>query len=164
MKRVLLMRHGEAELDAASGLDGDRALTAAGRRVTVEVSRQIRAAVPVLDLLVTSPLLRARQTGDLVAADREVRQRIESRLFVPTGDPATALLWLQEQAGSCVMLVGHEPQLSAMAAIAVGAGGRQPLVFETSTVCALGAGLSGRDRSAVLWHCAPPLVSTREAR
>lgn len=164
MRRLLLMRHGEAELDAASGLDADRALTASGRRVTGAVSLQIRNAVPVVDLLVTSPLLRARQTADIVASDREVRQRIESRLFVPTGDPATALLWLQEQAGSCVMLVGHEPQLSAMAAIAVGASGRQPLVFETATVCALSAVGWGRDRSSVLWHCAPDLAGDPETR
>jgi phosphohistidine phosphatase len=66
--KLYVMRHGPAEDHADSGMDGDRALTANGRD-------RVRAVAALLvDLneeplsIITSPLVRAVQTAEVVAS------------------------------------------------------------------------------------------------
>jgi phosphohistidine phosphatase len=65
--KLYVVRHGPAEDAATSGADSDRALTAAGRERVRAVARALIEIDEVPRLVVSSPLVRAVQTGEIVA-------------------------------------------------------------------------------------------------
>lgn len=116
---LLLLRHGIAvERDPAIP-DDARALTPAGRRRTQAVVERLVALGLHSDRLVSSPLLRARQTAELaVAAGLAPALEVDPAL-APEGDPWSLLRW---PAGiRRLALVGHEPDLGNLAAALIGA-------------------------------------------
>jgi phosphohistidine phosphatase len=69
--KIFLIRHGHA-VDAAEQLsDGERYLTKKGRRAVREVGRALRKAGVAFEAIVTSPLVRAVQTAELIAEQTE---------------------------------------------------------------------------------------------
>src|SRR5437870_2424400 len=116
---VLVIRHAIAQdrdefAKAHPGADdGARPLTGKGRKRMRQAVRGLRRIAPAIQLLATSPLVRAVQTADIVEACFDGVKRV----VVPqlaADQPVTALLkWLQTQRpDSTIALVGHEPQLS----------------------------------------------------
>src|SRR5271155_3406021 len=65
--RLYIMRHGPAEDHAASGRDFDRALTASGRERVRDVARALVEGGEAPLVILTSPLVRALQTAEIVA-------------------------------------------------------------------------------------------------
>jgi phosphohistidine phosphatase len=99
--RVLIVRHAEA---APGTPDELRALTASGREQARRLGEELRASGFSADAVVTSPLLRARETADALAL---VRPTVDERL-APGATPDD----LREAAdgrGETVVLVGHQP-------------------------------------------------------
>src|ERR1700686_4214330 len=64
---IWLLRHAVAEEVSASGRDADRALTPDGLRRAERVARGLAALEPSIDLVLTSPYRRARQTAEPAA-------------------------------------------------------------------------------------------------
>jgi len=93
--RLLLLRHGIAEDRSEERPDGLRALTPAGRRRTTAVLERAVALGLAVDRLVSSPLVRARQTAELalgagLAPSLELATALE-----PGADPLPLLArWL----------------------------------------------------------------------
>lgn len=115
--KLYVMRHGPAEDQAPSARDDDRALTPAGRERVLSVSAKLLEIGEAPRFIITSPLVRAVQTAEIVAigihkndggASVEVR-----REMVPGGDVASLARKLAASGRKRVMLVGHEPDLSA---------------------------------------------------
>lgn len=113
---LLVIRHGIAEerdaYAAAGKDDAQRPLTGEGRRKMRLAARGLVTRVPTLELLVSSPLARARETAEIVArayggvAIREISQ------LKPDQSPEAFGAWLRGQAsGGVVAAVGHEPLL-----------------------------------------------------
>jgi phosphohistidine phosphatase len=118
--RLYIMRHGPAEDHAASGKDFDRALTASGRDRVKDVARALAAEDEAPHLILSSPLARALQTAEIVAAVTKLEDHGGSVLVRRALEPAGGAYELAEEclAGEAkrVMLVGHEPDLSDLAA------------------------------------------------
>jgi phosphohistidine phosphatase len=125
-RELLLFRHGIAaerakpSADASADLkaDGERPLTAAGLSRSRAVADQLLRLGLGADRLLSSPLVRARQTAEIaVAAGLASRLELDGAL-APGGDPLPLVL-----ASSCsrLMLVGHEPDLSQLACRLLGA-------------------------------------------
>ena len=114
--RVTLIRHGEAGDDAPD--DESRALTVRGRTDTRRVGRALARRGARFSLIVSSPLVRAVQTAEIVAATLEYRKRIMvTDLLTPDAPPARAAAFLAGLSGErSVALVAHEPILSTLAA------------------------------------------------
>jgi phosphohistidine phosphatase len=114
--RVTLIRHAEAGDDAPD--DESRALTVRGRTDARRVGRALARRGVRFSLIVTSPLVRAVQTAEIVAAALDYRGRIVSSDLIlpeaPAGKAAAFLAGLRDQRS--VALVAHEPILSALAA------------------------------------------------
>lgn len=118
--RVTLIRHGEAEPHAWR--DEDRALTKRGRADVRRVGRGLDRHGARFGLIVSSPLARAVQTAEIVAAATGYRQAIlATRVLIPDAD-ATGVRELLVQQGDfkSVALVAHEPILSAACALLLG--------------------------------------------
>ncbi len=107
---LYLLRHGEAE---PPGPDGDQAreLTDRGRADAERLAAVLKDAGVILSAILTSPLTRARQTAQIVSRVLGVAARADDRLRTGTGLGAVQeLLHGRDQ----VVLVGHEPYLSAI--------------------------------------------------
>ncbi len=114
--RLYVMRHGPAEDHAASGRDFDRALTASGRDRVRDVAKALSADDEQPHAVVSSPLVRALQTAEIVANVAKVEGAIETRRELAPGGDAMALVRQLVSAGTKrVMLVGHEPDLGELA-------------------------------------------------
>ncbi len=137
--KLYLMRHGPAEEEADSGMDGDRALTAIGRQRVRKVAGTLLEAGEQPTHVITSSLVRAVQTAEVVAlvtnlADRDgiVRARRE---LAPGGAAAQLAERLVSEGLRRVMLVGHEPDLSDVVSTLCGASFGRP--FEKAMVVGL---------------------------
>lgn len=114
---LYLVRHGIAEQRLGGADDPERALSMVGQQRTLAVLRRLGALGVRADRLLSSPYRRARQTAELaVQADLAAQLELEPRLQ-PGGDSLSLVV---ELSGRC-MLVGHEPDLSALAAGLLGA-------------------------------------------
>jgi phosphohistidine phosphatase len=119
---LYVMRHGAAEDYAASGRDGDRALTPSGRERVRDVARALLHADEVPHLIFSSPLVRALQTAEIVAATVKTEDAVEIRREIAPGGDALAFIGeLSAKKSKRVMLVSHEPDLSNLVARLTGA-------------------------------------------
>jgi phosphohistidine phosphatase len=120
---LLLLRHGIAEEAQHDHSDAERALTERGQRRTRAVLEQLVARGFAADRLLSSPLRRARQTGE-IAVSSGLAARLEIAAELQPGADARAALpgWLAVMAPPRrLLLVGHEPDLSTLAARLIGA-------------------------------------------
>ena len=116
--RITLVRHGEAGDDAPS--DEARALTKKGRSDVRRVGRALARGGVRCDAVVSSALVRAVQTAEMIAQAIDYRGRVTvSDHLTPEAPPegAISLLATLETLGKkSVAFVGHEPSLSGIAA------------------------------------------------
>ena len=112
---LYLLRHAAA---GEAPRDEDRELTERGHQQARAVAAGIAWLNPGLDAILTSPLPRAAQTAQPVAKTLGLRLETVDAL-APGHDPAEALALLAGR-GNCLLLVGHEPQLSGIAQLATG--------------------------------------------
>jgi phosphohistidine phosphatase len=112
---IWLLRHAAAEDASESGRDADRALTAEGEKRARAVARGLAALEPSIELVLTSPYRRARQTAEPAARSLDLERRLrESRSLEPGRDPQEILDELRAEKAAGVLLVGHEPHLGAL--------------------------------------------------
>ena len=117
MGAILLMRHGEAVEESLAIRASQRHLTLAGRHQSAAVGRLLLEQAIAIDGIVSSPLMRATQTAELVAAAIGFSGVVEAMpALAPEGDAHAAANQLAAHNG-CVLAVGHEPALSAIGAL-----------------------------------------------
>ena len=110
-----ILRHAEAEAFSPTGLDADRSLTDAGAKRMKTVARAIAKMEPKLDAILVSPLLRARQTAEPVAAACRFKGELQvTESLLPGSDPSALLDELEATRWESVLVVGHEPNLGRL--------------------------------------------------
>ncbi len=82
MGHIYFVRHGESEWNVADRICGqsDIPLTARGHEQAMETGRRIEEMGIKVDMILSSPLLRARETARHIAEMTGVQMRIEERL------------------------------------------------------------------------------------
>ena len=121
---LFLLRHGVAverdEFDYAK--DAARPLTPKGKKQLHTVAAALRALGLGFDGLWSSPLVRARQTAEILAADLKLQKRLAFTDELKPGGDAKKLVQRIEglkKAPGNVLLVGHEPDLSELISLLV---------------------------------------------
>jgi len=113
---LLVLRHGEAGKRSPQPGDSKRTLTAEGRQEIIDLSNGLKSLEVKLDYILTSPLLRAKNTAEIVAKSFKYKGKIEELdSLKPEGSRLefySALSKLKQD--SVVLVVGHEPYLSEM--------------------------------------------------
>ena len=122
--KIYLVRHGEAVPEEDAGSDRDRWLSRSGRDAVRVLGRLRREQALVfeapIDTILCSPLPRAVQTAELLAHHLDYIGVISARRYLePAAHPRVAAGELQA-AGASVMVVGHEPSISSLAAFLLG--------------------------------------------
>lgn len=119
--QVVLVRHGEAVPYHLARTDGERWLTEHGRASVRRVAATLGREGVMPDVIYTSPLVRAVQTTELLLAGFSRHDVATVWGPLAGGTTAQALAALDEHsADASVMLVGHEPLISAMTGFVLG--------------------------------------------
>jgi len=158
--RVLLMRHGEAIDSRAASSDFDRWLTNAGRRTVTTVGEMLGRMDLHYDCIYTSPLVRAAQTAEILAAMQpgfDGPVLVHRALSTEEGTTAQAVEPLESAgAADLVVMVGHMPKIGVLAAH-LGRLAHAP-AFSPASVCLLTVD-EGRGR--VQWMLDPETLELR---
>jgi phosphohistidine phosphatase len=112
--KIYVVRHGPAEDTATSGKDFDRALTPSGRERVREVARALGKIGEEPKVILSSPLVRALQTAEVIAAELAIAQVETTRDLAPAGDAAALFRSLVMQKRKRAMIVGHQPDLTIL--------------------------------------------------
>jgi phosphohistidine phosphatase len=116
---LYLIRHAEAEPKARAGKpDDERALTPEGHEQARALAEAFRGHGVALDVVVTSPLVRARQTAEAFQSFVETCE--VSPLLALGVRPGKVARYLRNLGKERVALVGHNPDLSELAAWLIG--------------------------------------------
>jgi phosphohistidine phosphatase len=119
--KILLVRRAPALARGAPGvLDADRPLTPSGRARFSVAARGLARIVGRVDVLLTSPMARARETAEIAAsAFKDVAPVIEPDLASDRVHATVAALAIHPP-DATVALVGHGPMLGVLLARMVG--------------------------------------------
>jgi len=133
---LYLIRHAIAEERGdAWPDDAKRPLTEQGMSRMRKSVRGLARLGVAMDVILTSPLVRARQTAEIVAAGLEPRPTILTiDSLTPAGTFAALAADLEKHARkNRLALVGHEPNIGEIAARLLGT--RHPIEFKKGAVC-----------------------------
>ena len=123
------MRHGKAEAYAST--DSARPLTSSGKQEVFSHTQKLVAKNIYPQLILTSPLLRAQQTAEIVS--QVLNFPFQTEINLDGRLSAKGLLDFakqQLQHHDCIMLVGHNPNMSIAAGILC----EQYVVFDPATI------------------------------
>lgn len=131
---LLLIRHATADLHGLPGGDYVRALIPKGQAQARRVGQFLKAQDLIPDLVLASPVLRAKETAELLAEEGCPKPVTESWLACGMR-PETALRELAAYRElAAVALVGHEPDFSSLVEHLLGASAGSILVKKTSLI------------------------------
>jgi phosphohistidine phosphatase len=157
--RLYFLRHGKAWSRADWREDDDlRPLTDAGEALVRAEGRAMKAMGLAPDVIVTSPLARARRTAEIVAAELGLSERLVEDQGLARGFDAGALATIvarHADAGS-LMLVGHEPDFSDTVAELIG-GGR--VIFKKGGLARVDVQGPESDDGILAWLLTPAQIT-----
>lgn len=147
----VLLRHGIAEDASERGVpDADRQLTAKGRERTRQAAEGLLACLHEPVIVLHSPLVRARETAEIVAGIAGA-PTVELAALAPGGAQPDLLAGLIAEADERTPIgVGHEPDLSSFVAAAVG--GERAAGFEIKKAAACRLSVSGDQLGTATLH------------
>ena len=159
MESLYLVRHAiAAERGDEYPDDTKRPLTSQGMARMRQVVKGLMTLDPRIDLVLTSPLIRARQTADILVAGLSPAPELAVEdTLAPDHRPEAVIDALGKHTSSeAVALVGHEPDLGILAAWLIGA--REPLAFKKGGIARIDVGgKPGRD-GQLIWLATPAML------
>jgi phosphohistidine phosphatase len=139
--------------------DAKRPLTHRGLARMRRVVHGLRALDVDVDVVLTSPLLRARQTADVLAAGLKSTPDVAvASALEPGVAPAKVVESVAAYpAARAIALVGHEPGLGELAAWLVGA--RAPFALKKGGVCRIDlTGVPPAEPGHLVWLATPSML------
>ncbi|MEH2125383.1 phosphohistidine phosphatase SixA [Nostoc sp.] len=158
---LYLIRHGIAEDKGLGIKDEERSLTKEGRQKTEKVAQKLVKLGLSFDLILTSPLVRARQTAEILIAEKLSSQLEESSHLAPDGQISSWLKdWLEPKnysQNTQLALVGHEPDLTSWAEILLWGEAKESLVLKKAGMIGIKLPETGSSlgRSQMFWLTPP---------
>jgi phosphohistidine phosphatase len=166
--KILLIRHAIAEdLSLKVQNDFDRALTDEGRKKIKETAKGIAKWVKSIDLILSSPLLRTRQTSEILSKEFD---DVEIEKFPPLApgsdiEQVTKMIrervWQKHSNLKVLACVGHEPTMGILCSylLATGSKDRTFVHFKKGAVACLDFSDKVEESSATLdWFIEPKMA------
>jgi len=155
---LYFFRHGEAAPASAGGTDEARELTARGRQESRSTAEALLRAGLRPEAICTSPLVRARQTGEVLGEVFGLPPQADERLRCgATFGDVQALAAARGLAR--IMLVGHEPDLSTIVRQLTGG----QVKMRTSSCARVDADRVEPGIGILVWLLAPDVFPQSEA-
>jgi phosphohistidine phosphatase len=133
---IYLVRHGVAEERGPKWPDdAKRPLSADGMSRMKKSARGLERFEVRLDVILSSPLVRARQTADILSGEMTGHPPIVNvESLSPGASYASLVADLEKQSRKTrIALVGHEPGIGELAARLIGS--RHPIEFKKGAIC-----------------------------
>ena len=109
---IYLIRHGDAEKAVIGKKDFDRELTVSGKTKLKNAAEQWKSVIPSFDHIISSPLVRAMQTaqiiGEVFGYNKEI---IPDKKLSPGGKTEGVIEIANSLDGENLAFVGHQPDL-----------------------------------------------------
>ncbi len=144
--RLYLIRHGKAEADSDTGRDEDRPLKQRGVRQATRLGKHLGSNGHKPKLILSSGLVRAEQTADILAESLNAERVIEPVLGLGhrASDVVEILEQLQRQRqADALIIVGHNPQLEHLVAVLTEGPTAKPVRMRTGQCAVLDVPNSG---------------------
>ncbi len=122
--KLYFLRHGRADRSVWMGMDFERPLTEDGKERMLREADFIAQLDLGLDAILTSPLVRAYQTAEIVAERLNMLDllTVDERLEPGFGSSDLAEIMEGYPDADEIMLVGHEPDFSETISYLIGGG------------------------------------------
>jgi phosphohistidine phosphatase len=157
---LFLIRHGIAEQRGELWPDDSkRPLTEQGMARLRKQARGLARLDVTIDMVLTSPFVRTRQTAEIIASAFEPRPHLTTtEALTPDGSYAAVLAELAKHGRRTrIALVGHEPGIGELAARLVG--GRHPIPFKKGAICCVEVdSLPPAGPGALRWFLSPKIL------
>jgi phosphohistidine phosphatase len=116
--QLYFLRHGEAARNEQLH-DAERSLTEVGQRQATIAGETLAQLQAKIDLLVTSPLLRARETSAIVQSFVCAKRMAATEDLATGSHPKRVCDYLRTMNAESALLIGHEPFLSEMISLLI---------------------------------------------
>ncbi len=158
---LYLVRHGlAAERGESYPDDTKRPLTARGIARMKREAQGLAALDVAFDIILTSPLVRARQTAEAIASVYRTPPPIVNAPSLAPGGTHSAIvdeLSKQSHRRQRIALVGHEPGIGELAAKLLGL--RRPIEFKKGAICRIDvAALPPASAGELRWFATPRIL------
>lgn len=122
MRALYLLRHAKSSWKEANLADFERPLSGRGRRASETIGQLLKSKEITLDLVVSSPAVRARQTIELVlrAAKMRPELRFDERIYEATAGRLLEVVSQVENEHKALLLVGHNPGMQELLLLLTG--------------------------------------------
>ena len=157
--RLILFRHGPAETRDATRWPDDsaRPLTTRGVERTRRAAHGIACLEPGISRVLTSPAVRARDSARLLAGELGLAgEPATLAALAPDGAWRVTLERLAaEDSDATLALVGHEPELGALAGALLLSAEAGALAFKKAGACAIDCDVPELGRGRLRWWLRP---------
>ena len=156
---LYILRHGLAadKADPKYPNDEDRPLTEDGQKKALKVARRMKELGLAFNLVLSSPLARARQTAEITASVLGCKSKLKfTANLSPNGSKKELLSELNRRVRARVLLVGHEPYLTELMSILLTGKTGLRIDLKKGGLCKLEAAAVRCGRCATLGWLAPP--------
>jgi phosphohistidine phosphatase len=157
---LYLVRHGvAAERGPEYPDDSKRPLTSEGIARLRKQAKALDALGLELDQIIASPLVRTKQTAEVLAQGLTSKPPIVySDSLAPAGTPASVFEELaKHMRKGRIALVGHEPNIGELAARLIGA--RTPIEFKKGAICRIDFEVfPPKGRGQLRWFVTPKML------
>jgi len=162
---LYIIRHAIAVERGAPGYDDDsqRPLTDAGRKKMKKIAKGMHQLKVKLDVILSSPYVRARDTARLLANEFEMKDKVAlSDLLIPPGNFERLIDEIREKYDvNNLALVGHEPMLSSLISwLATGNTDMKVALKKGGVACLSADNLYQDGRATLNWLLTPALMLT----
>ena len=113
-----------------------RPVTVKGRKKMEKVAMMLSDKIGKVDIIVTSPYVRARETAEILSSFFFNPQIIDAAELVPQSPPQSFVKWLRTYKGDFdrMMIVGHEPHLGMLATFLLTGEAKNLIEFKKSSM------------------------------
>ncbi|MFM6189501.1 MAG: phosphohistidine phosphatase SixA [Planktothrix sp.] len=163
MTDLYLIRHGIAAEHGTYQNDDERPLTKEGDRKTRKVADRLKELELEFDVILTSPLIRARQTAEILKAAGLSQQLEECAALAPSGNIHDWVNWYNHwktKPSKALALVGHQPDLGHWAELLLWGEYRDCLIVKKAGVIGISLSSEGSPigQSQLFWLTPPKFL------
>jgi phosphohistidine phosphatase len=158
---LFILRHAIAVPHGSEGYvhDSDRPLTPKGKKKMRRIAEGMQALDLSFDLILSSPLVRARQTAEILAKVFKAEKNLKFTEHLAVGGDSKALIdEIDRKYGTLagIVLVGHEPSLSQLISLLLSGDGGLSIMMRKGGLCKLTVDSLRHGRCATLdWLLTP---------
>jgi|SRR4030095_16108230 phosphohistidine phosphatase len=155
--QLYILRHAIAVPRGTPGYpNDDRPLTENGIKKMIEGAKAIKKIVGTLDLIISSPLIRALHTAKILAEQLHYKNKIQISKYLLPGSPQRHLFEYLAEYDKLekICIVGHEPHLGVSASILIGSD-NQVIELKKGAICRIDLDFSVQKTGKMIWLFQP---------